>query len=249
MFFRRKQKSPPRQDVSSNYRVFGLESAQALNLAGWLDPEVALKQDAAYQDLIKQMKAGNVRRDFQVAAKTLEATGIQNPSVLEVGSGSGYYYEILSYLLNRELHYVGVDRSQSMIRLAKKNYPAKPFLAADAARLPFSDRSFDVVFNGVSLMHILEYAEAIFESRRTARSFCIFHTVPVLQDRPTTVLQKSAYGGPVFEVIFNEGELTALLKANHLRIRSSVESIPYNLEKIVSEKTITKTYLCEVLPK
>lgn len=243
------KKSNGKQTVSSHHRVITLEDARNENFTAWSDPEVAWKQDNAYRGMIEEMYGGNVRHDLTVAAGVLQETGLTDPSVLELGCGSGYYYEVLTHLLNRDLLYVGVDKSNSMILLAKKNYPGKPFLLADATKLPFCDRSFDIVFNGVSLMHILNYAEAISESSRVARSFCIFHTVPVLQKRPTTFLQKSAYGGRVLEIIFNEAELTDLFRRNYLKVRSSLESIPYNLESTLHEKTVTKTYLCEVLPR
>ncbi len=249
MFFQRKKNSNAKHAVSSDYRIVAAETARSVSFDGWLDPEVAARQDAAFRELIEQLRTGKVRRDLKVAVETMQAAGLIDPSVLEVGCGSGYYYEIMSHLLKQDLLYSGVDRSPWMIRLAKKNYPAKTFLTADAARLPFSNRSFDVVFNGVSLMHILDYAKAISESARIAKSFCIFHTVPLLQNRPTTMLQKSAYGSPVVEIIFNEQELRALFEANHLQIRSVKESIPYNLEWVLNEKTVTKTYLCEVLPE
>lgn len=248
MSFWKRHKSKPKQIISADYQVLNFETARNENLTGWSDSEVAARQDVAYRELLKELHAGNPRQDLQVAAKALQATGIDS-SVLEVGCGSGYYYEILSFLLKREVSYLGIDLSSAMTRLAKEKYPARTFLTADAVCLPFLDRSFDVVLNGGALMHILNYAQAISESSRVARSFCIFHTVPVLQKRPTTVLKKSAYGGPVLEVIFNEAELLNLFTHNYLKIRSFMESVSYNLESTLHEKTITKTYLCEVLPR
>jgi len=62
-------------------------------------------------------------------------------------------------------------------------------------------------------MHVLEYRQAIAESVRVTRKWCIFHTVPVMLYRSTTLLQKRAYGEPVVEIIFNQAELEALLAA------------------------------------
>ncbi|MCP6757053.1 class I SAM-dependent methyltransferase, partial [Klebsiella pneumoniae] len=78
------------------------------------------------------------------------------------------------------------------------HYPAGAFGVADATRLPYPDRAFDIVFNGVSLMHIIDYAAAIREAARVSSGFCIFHSVPMFDgDQATTFLQKYAYGAPV----------------------------------------------------
>ncbi len=61
-------------------------------------------------------------------------------------------------------------------------------------------------------MHIVDYAEAIREAARVAAHNCIFHSVPVFADHPTTFLQKYAYGAPVVEVVFAEAELLSLCR-------------------------------------
>jgi hypothetical protein len=99
-------------------------------------------------------------------------------------------------------------------------------------------------------MHIASYESAISEANRIARSWCIFHTVPILKNRPTTLLQKNIYGGGVsLEFTFNEKELLDLFAKNGLKVTFSAESIPYNLERVLGEKTITRTYLCKKTPR
>jgi ubiquinone/menaquinone biosynthesis C-methylase UbiE len=248
MFFRRKKPNHANAvRASSNYKILLTSPCFESNAIAWCDDEVARRQHEAYRALIDAAYGGNIRRDFQVAAAAIRATLIESPMLLEVGCGSGYYSEILTYLLNQQFGYVGLDYSSAMVRLASAKYPMRQFVRADSTRLPFSNHRFDIVLNGVSLMHTLDYVTAISEARRTSRSWCIFHTVPVLQRRPTTMLQKTAYGGgPVLELIFNEPELIAIFNQNGLKIESSVESIPYDLENILGEKTLTKTFLCHV---
>ena len=52
------------------------------------------------------MYAGQPRQDFLVAAEAVRVTGIDEPLLLEVGCGSGYYSEILSYLLECSVRYL-----------------------------------------------------------------------------------------------------------------------------------------------
>jgi ubiquinone/menaquinone biosynthesis C-methylase UbiE len=133
-----------------------------------------------------------------------------------------------------------------MIGLALKRYSNYPFVVGDATALPFPDGTFDTVLNGVSLMHILRYESAISESRRVTRRWCIFHTVPVLQRRETTVLRKKAYGRTIIEIIFNQEQLHNLLELRGLAVRHVLDSVPYNLEAVLNERTVTRTYVCEV---
>ena len=242
----RRQKSNS-SEVSSDYVLIDLSTAQSGQFSGWCDPGVAMRQDAGYRALVQQMYAGQPRQDLVAVAEAISCTGLKNGVILEVGCGSGYYCEILSYLLQQKVHYVGLDYSQAMIRLAKDHYPDRHFVTGDGTSLPFPDRMFDIVLNGVSLMHILNYENAIAETRRVARQWCVFHTVPVLQQRSTTLLRKKAYGEAIVEVIFNEGEFCGLLEQNGLAVRRVLDSIPYDLSSVLDEMTKTRTYVCEVL--
>jgi SAM-dependent methyltransferase len=232
--------------VSSGYSIVDTEVVESTALDGWLEDSVARTQHGAYQPLLAEMHAGNPRLDFTVAARAILLTGLENPTLLEVGCGSGYYSEVLSFLSGAAIQYTGLDYSPAMVEVAREHYPGSSFVVGDATALPFERDSFDIVMNGVSLMHILGYRDAIAESRRVARRWCIYHTVPLLMGRQTTVLTKSAYGSPTVEVIFNENELRGLLQENGLIIRHTLDSIPYDLSSVLGEPTFTKTFVCEV---
>jgi ubiquinone/menaquinone biosynthesis C-methylase UbiE len=178
-----------RRAASSSYRLLDGASVPDHASTAWHDRVVALRQDEAYRSLLRDMHAGRPRVDLRVAAEAVYRTGVTNPSVLEVGCGSGYYSEVLRCLLPYPVHYLGLDYSAAMIDLARKRYPSEEFVVGDATALPFADSTFDIVFNGVSLMHIPRYEAAISESRRVTRRWCIFHTVPVLKHRRTTFLR------------------------------------------------------------
>lgn len=211
---------------------------------GWKERSTAAQQHEAFQRLVDEARAGNPRLDFEIAAKAIEATGLADPLVIEVGCGSGYYSEVLSSLLHRRLRYVGLDFSPAMVNLAHETYQDFPFLAADACRLPLRGAACDILLNGTSLMHIADYRRAISESVRASRAWCIFHTVPVIAKRETTLLHKQAYGQRVVEIIFNQQELEAMLKQNGLAIEQVFESIPYDVSAVVGEPSWTLTYLC-----
>lgn len=231
---------------STDYRVLdGVEEAQraATTSGGWLAARTVARQERAYQSLIAAMKRGEPRLDLAVAAEAVTATNIATPRLLEVGCGSGYYSEVFAALVPGGIHYTGIDYSGAMIERARARYPSAAFEVADATRLPYADAAFDVVFNGVSLMHIIDYQAAIREAARIAARHCIFHSVPVFDDYRTTFLSKYAYGAPVVEVVFGKRELMELCRDAGLRLEREWPGIPYDVSEVTGHHSTTETYL------
>jgi SAM-dependent methyltransferase len=231
---------------STDYRVLGgLEEARNMTAAsgGWLAARTVMRQERHYRGLIAAMKHGEPRIDFKVAAEAIAATGIGNPRLLEVGCGSGYYSEVFATLLPGGVRYTGIDYSDAMIARARAHYPATAFESADATKLPYAGGAFDVVFNGVSLMHIVDYQAAIREAARVAARFCVFHSVPVFQDYRTTFLSKYAYGAPVVEVVFNKQELMSLCRDAGLILVREWPCLPYDVYDATGHRSSSETYL------
>jgi SAM-dependent methyltransferase len=232
--------------TSTDYRVLGgPEEARGMAAAsgGWLAARTAARQERAYLGLIAAMKRGEPRLDFEVAAEAVAATGLVNPRLLEVGCGSGYYSDVFATLLAGGIRYTGIDYSDAMIARARARSPSIAFEVGDATRLPYADGAFDIVFNGVSLMHIVDYQAAIREAARVAAGYCVFHTVPVFHDYRTTFLQKYAYGAPVVEVVFSKQELMMLCRDAGLRLEREWSSIPYDVSEATGHHSTTETYL------
>lgn len=230
---------------SADYRVLrGIDEARvaANSSGGWFAARTVARQERAYRKLIAAMKDGEPRLDFRIAAEAVAATGLSNPCLLEIGCGSGYYLEVLATLLPDGVGYTGIDYSDAMIARAREHYPAIAFEVADAAKLPYADQSFDIAFNGVSLMHILDYQAAIREAARVAR-FCIFHSVPVFDDYRTTYLAKYAYGAPVVEVVFGRQDLMSLCSDAGLRLMREWPGIAYDVHEVTGHHSSAVTYL------
>jgi SAM-dependent methyltransferase len=232
--------------TSTDYKVLGgLDEARdaARSSGGWLAAGTVARQERAYQSLIADMKNGEPRLDFTVAAEAVRATDVARPRLLEVGCGSGYYSEVFAELIPGGVNYTGIDYSEAMIVRARSNYPSVSFEVADATRLPYADDAFDIVFNGVSLMHIIDYPAAIREAARVAGRYCILHTVPVFDDHQTTYLSKYAYGAPVVEIVFGKSELMSLCRDAGLRLRREWPCIPYDVAEVTGHRSGTETYL------
>jgi SAM-dependent methyltransferase len=233
---------------STDYRrLADAEEARAVASQGWLSSRTVKRQERAYQTLIADARRGEPRIDLRVAAEAVQATGIATPTVLDVGCGSGYYSEIFAILIPGGLRYTGTDYSEAMIDRARAHYPAGAFGVADAIRLPYPDGAFDIVFNGVSLMHIIDYPSAIREAARVASRFCIFHSVPVFDgEHQTCFLQKYAYGAPVVEAVFGRQELLAICNSAGLKLMREWPSIPYDVSAVTGQASGTRTWLLAV---
>lgn len=230
---------------SADYRVLrGIDEARlaANSSGGWFAARTVSRQERAYRRLIAAMKNGEPRLDFRIAAEAVAATGLSNPRLLEIGCGSGYYSEILTTLLPGDVRYTGIDYSEAMIARAREHYPAVAFEVADATKLPYAEQAFDIAFNGVSLMHVIDYHAAIREAARVAR-FCIFHSVPVFENYRTTYLSKYAYGAPVVEVVFGKQELMSLCSDAGLRLMREWPGIPYDVHDVTGHHSSATTYL------
>ena len=223
------------------------EEARRRRSDGWFRDATVLRQERAYASLLAGMRAGSPRIDLRVASEAVDRLGRERVTLLEVGCGSGYYSEVFSFLPKTTVEYVGLDYSPAMIARARKRYPGAKFDQGDATALAFSDRAFDVVFNGVSLMHILDYGKAIAESARLARVACIFHSVPVFRHHQTVYIRKYAYGSPVVEIVFNRDALISVFERNGLSMLQSWESIPYDVSELTREPSRAETFLC--IPK
>jgi len=117
----------------------------------------------------------------------------------------------------------------------------------DATQLPLRDAACDILLSGTVLMHLLHYPQAISETRRATRKWCIYHTVPTAENRPSTVLRKVAYGAPVVEIVLNAQEFLHLLEENGFVVHHTFPSVPHEyLTNLLGEYVPARTYLCGV---
>jgi len=161
-----------------------------------------------------------------------------------VGCGSGYYSEILQFLCRMSIEYSGVDSSSAMIALARQRYPEHAFSTGDAARLDFADESFDIVWSGTVLMHLVDYPQAIREACKVARRWVVFHSTPLVSSGASVYLLKRAYGAAVPEVIISQREFEQSVRDCGFRLKCVLESLPYH-PPIIEEQVNTLTHVFE----
>ena len=92
--------------------------------------------------------------------------GIDLMNVLDIGTGSGVFAEAFA---KRGLQVFGIDANPEMLAEARKYVPNGEFREAEAEKLPFPDRTFDLVFMGVLLHESETPLKVLSEARRVAK--------------------------------------------------------------------------------
>ena len=189
----------------------------------WKDGSIPARQRALTQDELAKMYAGGQVTPYQALADCLKQLTRPGMGILEIGCSTGYYCEVLEYLLKQPLGYVGVDYSPPMIDMALEFYPGRDFRVADGANLPFADGSMPIVVSSCVLLHVPDYAKHIRETARVAGSYVVVHRTPVCRRRPTHYLKKFGYGVEMVELMFNEEELLGLFRAEGLELIATLD--------------------------
>lgn len=85
--------------------------------------------------------------------------------ILDVGCASGWFLDKVNKLYP-EAELTGVDASKKAIDYGKKVYKNLNLIHADAHKLPFKDRSFDLILCTEVLDHVVEPEKVLSEIRR-----------------------------------------------------------------------------------
>jgi len=75
----------------------------------------------------------------------------EGEKVLDLGCGNGRWFKVFK---EKKVDYIGVDFSEKLVEIAKKQFPEAKFLVADALNLPFPENFFDKVYSLSVLHHI-----------------------------------------------------------------------------------------------
>jgi len=104
--------------------------------------------------------------------------GIAAVRMLDVGTGTGIFAEAFA---GRGLDVTGIDPNPSLLAVARQ-HATGAFLQGTAEKLPFADRSFDVVMMGHVLHETDDRAAALLEARRVARKRVAVLEWPYLEE-------------------------------------------------------------------
>ena len=103
----------------------------------------------------------------RAAEPLLDAAAVGSGSgVLDVATGPGY---VAAAALARGADATGLDVSSEMVELASRLHREGRFVAGDAERLPFEDRSFDAAVAAFAILHLGRPGLAASELARVVR--------------------------------------------------------------------------------
>lgn len=110
----------------------------------------------------QRLKRLEVERVVELSLEKLFVT-----KVLDTGTGTGIFAESFSL---RNINVTGVDINPDMLNAALQIVPGVDFRKASAEKLPFNDKSFDIVFLGLVLHESDHPLDALKEAYRVAVS-------------------------------------------------------------------------------
>jgi ubiquinone/menaquinone biosynthesis C-methylase UbiE len=87
----------------------------------------------------------------------------RHEKLLDIGCGSG----ISTIVWNCDC--TGIDPSEELIKIARKNYPNKKFVVANAEEIPFPDKTFDVITCITAIHNFSDIRKAIGEIKRVCK--------------------------------------------------------------------------------
>jgi ubiquinone/menaquinone biosynthesis C-methylase UbiE len=161
--------------------------------------------------------------------------------VLDLGCGNG---RLAQLFVDKQVNYLGVDASEKMIEIAKKNYPDKNFAVMDALNLDLPEKSFDAVICVSTLNHFekkehqrfIENVKKILKpggyllmvnwnlwrlgnKKSIWRNREASHLFSRLKNREVkTTWRRAGITAPLYYYVFTKAELVKLLEQNKLRV-------------------------------
>lgn len=139
-------------------------------------PEIEPKAFHDFEHAGWQRAADEYHRYFgsltsQSIAPLLDAAGpparANESKLLDIAAGPGY---VSAEATRRGWRVTGVDFSQSMVTLARRNFPQIDFQLGDAEALAFADGSFDAAVMNFGILHLARPDAALGEACRVLRA-------------------------------------------------------------------------------
>lgn len=167
---------------------------------------------------------------FRIAEEVLKKP-IEDMDLLDVGTGSG---RDIKYIYSRGIkRVVGIDNSEGFIKILeelqeKGEIPEGSFVKGDMLNIPFDDKTFDIVRQNASLLHIPittkgEMLDRVLqESYRVLKENGILFVSVKKGEGVQLIDTKDGLGGRIFQMHTIES-ITKVLKENSFEILDITE--------------------------
>ena len=145
------------------------------------------------------------RQSIWEELKLLSQYTIPGEKILDLGCGNGRLLEIFKEM---NIEYFGVDNSEKLLEIAKKKYPKKNFLIADALNLPFPNNYFDKIYS-IAVLHHIPSTEFRLQFLKEAKRVL----------KPDGLLILAVWQIPLWRYIFSRQAILKLIRKSELDYR------------------------------
>lgn len=156
------------------------------------------KDDNSYLSVPPFLATYEIMRD--VLAKNPEY------NILDVAAGNALYNKIFKKI-GHTGKYTAVDYNNKFKEIALLLQKDIDYRIDNAAHLTsFLDESFDIVFSGCHLIHMMDWKDSLYNLFRVANKHVVLHRTPLYTMSPTRYYTKMAYNVPCIEIHFGSME-------------------------------------------
>ncbi len=133
-------------------------------MAAWKEKRRVMQAYNVTAEMYDERYCGEQKRKYQ---KALESVEIKGAAVLDVGCGSGLFFQEIA---SKARIVVGIDLSKKLLLKAKQHERENFFvLQADADYLPLVNGFFDAVFSFTVLQNMPKPSETLAEVKRVTK--------------------------------------------------------------------------------
>ncbi|MBL7051298.1 methyltransferase domain-containing protein [Candidatus Woesearchaeota archaeon] len=126
-----------------------------------------------YQKARDDRESDRLFNEFiEIPSMIKSVKNIKGKNILDVGCGVGIH---AAEYAKSEATVVGVDISKTMIKLAKERFSDTQFFIASADKLPFKDKTFDVVTSSLMVSNIKNLKKTFQEINRVLKKRGLFY--------------------------------------------------------------------------
>lgn len=226
--------------VSSGYKLINKETIKKERLTENPWGKKASKRQAK---IWRRLVLNNTRRQDLIALnQALLSTNKTTGLLCEVGCGSAYLLDFINLNESRNFQYFGVDLSLEVLKISNHR---GVLTQSRSFELPFKRNTFDILLDGATLIHILDWEKSIKEYARVTKKILILHSLTISPINENIYLRKYAYGQPVSEIIFSKSLLLNTCRDNGLVLKHIFEGDSYTAGNIATKNVFSQTWLLE----
>jgi ubiquinone/menaquinone biosynthesis C-methylase UbiE len=180
------------------------------------------------------------RADLNALINALKLTKPKSSLLCEVGCGSAYLSDFIRNNNFKYLKYIGVDSSLTALSLAKTRHN---LIQASSNRLPFVNNFFDIVLDGVALIHIINWQESLSEYARITSKYIILHSISISNKSENLYISKFAYSQKVSETIYSRRILLEACNKLNLQLVERFKGENYAAGNLLDCPVYSETWL------